>query len=298
MDDRHLELLFVHYLQHGQIFRNYAVATVKAYQSSFQFFLKQTGCKTLNEATREVMEKYLYDGRLTRNWSAVTFRQHHKHFNTFFKWCIKENYIEENPLDGIEKPKLEQKLPRKLTLEESQIVLDTSFHMKYAYRIERFRNRAIIGLMLFAGLRKKEVISLKMNDVNLEDKTLFIQQAKGSKDRMIPISTRLKIILEDYIKERKRLNRKSTQFITGVNEKRPFGNQGIKKLFERLRAMTKLDFTPHTLRHSFAILMLEGGCDIYILSKMMGHSKITTTTIYLMCSMRHMSKSIEMHQMN
>ena len=244
------------------------------------------------------MEKYLYNGRLVRKWSSVTFRQHHKHFNAFFKWCMKNGLLKENPLDGVEKPKLEQRIPRKLAQDESQIVLDTSFHMKYTYRFERFRNRAIVALMLFAGLRKKEVISLKLQDVCLENKTIFVRQAKGAKDRIVPICAKLKFILQEYLQERKRLKRESVQFITGVNEKRPYGNQGIKKLFERLRDKTKLNFSPHTLRHSFATMMLEGGCDIYTLSKMLGHSRITTTTIYLSCSMQQMAKSIELHQLN
>lgn len=298
MDKRNLNLHFERYLQFGSVMRNYAPATIRAYNDSFRFFIKQTNCRTLDDATRPVMEQFLYDGRLIRKWSAVTFRQYHKHFNAFFKWCIKNNHLDENPLDGIEKPRLEHKLPRKLTLDESQIVLDTAFHMNYSYHFERFRNRAIIAIMLFAGLRKKEVIGLNQNDVCLKNKTLFIRQGKGAKDRIIPISSRLKIILEDYLRDRKRLKRESIQFFTGVNVSRPFGNEGIKKLFERLRDKTKLDFSPHTLRHSFATLMLEGGCDIYTLSRMMGHSKITTTTIYLSCSMKHMSKAIELHQMN
>lgn len=293
-----LPVLFEKYLQFGSVMRNYKPSTLKSYKASFGFFLRQTNTSALEQISKEVMENFLYNGRLNRNWSPVTFRQYHKHFNTFFKWCIKNGYLESNPLEGIEKPRLEQKLPRKLSLSEAQLVLDTAFHMRYAYRFERYRNRAIIGVMLFCGLRKKEVISLKLQDVSLENNTIFINQGKGGKDRMLPISSRLKIFLEEYLKERSRLNRQSIQFFTGINENRPFGNMGIKRLFERLRAKTKLDFSPHTLRHSFATLMLEGGCDIYTLSKMMGHAKITTTTIYLSCSMKQMSKSIEMHSLN
>lgn len=83
-----------------------------------------------------------------------------------------------------------------------------------------------------------------------------------------------------------------------IGKKVPFGVRGMTKLITRLKAKAKLDFSAHTLRHSFATLMLEGGCDIYTLSKIMGHSKITTTTIYLQCSQAQMSKSIEMHSLN
>ncbi len=298
MEEQHLSYLFEKYLQYGSMMRNYRKGTVYAYRSSFGLFLRETGIIYVHEVTKDRLEKFLFDGRMKRNWSAVTFWQYHKHFNAFFKWCVNNGYAEINPVDGIEKPRLERKLPRKLSLEEAQLVLDTAFHMRYAYRFERYRNRALIGIMLFAGLRKCEALALKVQDVSFENRSIFINQGKGAKDRILPINARLFIILEEYAKERKRLNRESLQFFTGVNEKRPFGNMGVKRIFEKLREKTKLDFTPHTLRHSFATLMLEGGCDIYTLSKLMGHAKITTTTIYLACSMKQMSKSVEMHSLN
>ena len=201
-------------------------------------------------------------------------------------------------MEGIEKPKLEHRLPRRLNLTESEKVLETSFHMDYAFRYERFRNRAIVGCMLLAGLRKSEVIRLRFQDVDLDNRMLYINQAKGHKDRMLPIGSRLHYILQDYLRERKRLNRQSIQFFTGVNEHREFGNKGINNLFARLRKVTQLDFSPHTLRHSFATLTLEGGCDVYTLSQLMGQIKITTTTIYLQCTSGQKRKGIELNGLN
>lgn len=283
------------YLDYGLAIRNYSPKTILAYRSTFNLFLKYTKAEELTECTENALEAYFYHGRIDRKWCAVTFRQHYKHLNCFFKWCIKRELMEHNPLTTLEKPRVEQRLPKKLTRDEAQVVLDASFHMKYAYRYERYRNQALVALMLFAGLRRSETINLKVQDICLKEKTIFIRQGKGKKDREIPMNRRLKTILQSYLKERERLSRESLQFITGINEKKPFGETGIKRIFERLRATTGIQFTPHTLRHSFATLMLEGGCDIYTLSKIMGHSKITTTTIYLMCSNPQMAKSIEKH---
>lgn len=298
MEDLSLPVLFQKYLHYGEVIRNYRKMTLRAYRYSFKVFLDETHIDSILEVTRASLERFLFEGRTKRNWSSVTFRQYFKHLNCFFKWCINQGYLEENPLTGVEQPRLEKRIPRRLTLDEAKLVLDASFHMRYAYRFEKYRNRAIIGVMLFAGLRKQEVINLKLRDVNLQERMIFVDQGKGAKDRSVPIGARLSLILKEYLKDRKRLNRTSLQFFTGLNEKRPFGVQCIKKLFDRLRKRTKLDFSAHTLRHSFATLMLEGGCDIYTLSKMMGHAKITTTTIYLSCSHKQMTKSIEMHPLN
>ncbi len=298
MDDRDLSVLFQKYLHYGEVIRNYRKGTIAAYSTSFRVFLKETGISSLSDITRLRMENFLFEGRIKRKWSAVTFHQYFKHFNCFFKWCISREYMESNPMEGIEKPKMETRIPRRLTLDEARLVLDASFHMKYAYRFERYRNRAIVAVMLFTGLRKQEVINLKLQDVNFEEKMLFVDQGKGGKDRNVPLNARLIVILQEYLQDRERLERTSLQFFTGLNENRPFGVQCVKYLFDRLRKKTKLDFSAHTLRHSFATLMLEGGCDIYTLSKMMGHAKITTTTIYLACSPKQLSKSIEMHPLN
>lgn len=298
-NDHELAILFEKYLHYGELMRNYSKHTLESYRSSFRVFLKETGATKLEQLDRKLIENFLFEGRAKRGWGSVTFRGYFKHLNCFIKWCIYKGLMEdENPMDKIEKPKLETRIPRRLTPEEAQRVLDASFHMKYAFRFEKYRNRAIIGIMIFAGLRRGEVINLKMNDVDLFARTIFVNQGKGSKDRVVPISARLKFILQDYIDERERLDRENLEFFTSIQSTRRFGTQCINYLMRRLRKRTKLNFSSHTLRHSFATLMLEGGCDIYTLSKMMGHSKITTTTIYLSVSNKQLARSIEMHMLN
>ncbi|MEM9678973.1 MAG: tyrosine-type recombinase/integrase [Bacteroidota bacterium] len=299
IDNRHsITHIFDRFLEHNRCFKNYSKSTVCGYRDTFKLFSRTFHVSDIKDVNRTLMEDFFYYGRTERNWSAVTYHFHFKHFNVFYKWCVKRELLEVNPMQGIDKPPLEHRLPRRLTSEQSEKVLEASFHMKYSYRFERFRNRAIIGCMLLAGLRKSEVIRLRFQDVDMKSRTLFLNQSKGHKDRIVPISSRLFYILEEYVKERKRLNRKSICFFTGVNENRTFGVQALKILFRRLREVTKLNFSAHTLRHSFATLTLEGGCDIYTLSQLMGHSKITTTTIYLQCTNHQKRRGIERNGLN
>lgn len=298
-DCRHsIFYLLDRFLHHRECFKNYSKVTIRGYRDSITFFLDSVKVTYLHEINRELMEDFFYNGRIERKWSSVTYHTHFKRFNVFYKWCVQKGYMEANPMEGIEKPPLEKRLPRRLTLEQSKRVLEAAFHMDYYTRHERFRNRAIVGCMLLAGLRRSEVIKLRLQDVDTNNCTIFINQSKGHKDRMLPICSRLHYILCEYLKDRKRLKRQSIQFFTGCNENRPFGNQAIKILFTRLRKATKLDFSAHTLRHSFATLTLEGGCDIYTLSQLMGHSKITTTTIYLQCTIKQKKKAIELNRLN
>jgi len=285
-------------LAFGEAIRNYKPVTIRNYRSTFNVFLKDTRVFELSDLNKKVVEGWFFDGRIKRKWSSATFRHNHKYLNVFFKWLIKEGLIGENYLADLEKPRMESKIPRTLSAENASLVLQAAFHLSYRYKHERYRNRALVAIMLFAGLRRNEVMKLKLNDVSLENRSIFIDQGKGGKDRLIPMNARLHGYLKEYLNDRKRIARDQIHFFLSIGNNRPLGQKGITKLIARLRKATKLDFSAHTFRHSFATLMLEGGCDIYTLSKIMGHSKITTTTIYLSCSKQQMEKSIEMHSLN
>lgn len=293
-----LSQLFAHYLQYCVVMRNYAPATIASYKSTMKLFTKDTNCLYAEQMDKMMIEQWFFHGRLNRKWGPVTFRSHHKHLNKFLEWLVSQEMIKINWATKIEKPRLELKLPRTVSKDQAQLILDTSFHMKYCYLYERYRNRTIVGLMLLAGLRKKEVLHLKMQDVSFETKTIFINQGKGHKDRMVPMNYKLLEILKEYLKDSNRLHKESIYFFTTLQDNAPIGVKCVDLLIRKLRKRTKVNFSAHTLRHGFARLMLEGGCDIYTLSKIMGHNRITTTTIYLSCSNEQMSKSIEMHALN
>jgi site-specific recombinase XerD len=298
MENNQIWHYLLRYLEYSKVIRNYAPQTIKSYKVTLKYFLKDTKLSHPKDLTRSNIESWFFKGRLDRHWSPSTFRTHFKYINCLCKWLVKEDILESNPCKEIEKPKLEHKLPRTLSKDEAKLVLDTTYHMRYDYKFQRHRNTALVAIMLYAGLRRGETMKLKLHDVKLYERTIYINQAKGNKDRLVPINTALNTILERYLKERDRLKKDSIYFFVGTNNNLPMGEKVFTRLMKQLRKKTKLDFSTHTLRHAFARLMLEGGCDIYTLSKLMGHSKITTTTIYLSCSTEQMSKSIEMHRLN
>ncbi len=298
MENPSLAELLEKYLQYCQVIKNYMPITLKGYQHTYRLFSKETKIIYPHQLNKDTIEGWFFNGRLVRKWGPVTFRHHHKRLNKFLDWLVKEGRIGFNPAAQIEKPRLEHKLPRTVSKDQAQLILDASFHMKYNYTFEKYRNRAIIAIMLLAGLRRREVMNLKLNDVSFETKTIFINLGKGHKDRIIPMNFKLFGILQEYRKDRARLKKTTMYFFIRMQKDEPIGENALKILTSRLRKKTKVSFSAHTLRHGFARLMLEGGCDIYTLSKIMGHSKITTTTIYLSCSNLQISKSIEMHALN
>ena len=219
-------------------------------------------------------------------------------FNGFAGWCVKRGYFEENPMQRIEKPKLEKTLPKSVSREQALLILDHSFHQRTCYRFMRFRNRALFATMIFAGLRVREVLNLKLHDIDLENDNIFVRCGKGAKDRMVPLCLKLKIYIQEYLQERCRLRRETPYLFTSGNGDRCMTYNGMKKVIEAVRERSGIHFTNHGLRHTFATLMVEGGCDIFALSKMMGHSDIKTTTIYLSASTAHLQEQIQKHPLN
>jgi site-specific recombinase XerD len=198
----------------------------------------------------------------------------------------------------MEMPKTEKKLPPKLTKQETLRLLEIAHNYPYPYTFQRYRNYAIFATFVYAGLRKKELLHLQMVDVDLVNQSIFIRQGKGSKDRVVPMSSALTSILRRYAEQRIRLHKTCPEFFTSLNRNKGFTDSGMKRLVEFMNKASGIRFSVHKLRHTFATLMLEGGCDIYSLSKMLGHSDIKTTTIYLAASPEHLRSQIFKHPLN
>lgn len=198
----------------------------------------------------------------------------------------------------IEKPKPEQQLPKRLSKQDALKLLELVYNYPYEYKFLRYRNHAIFCVFIFAGLRLSECISLKYADVDVENLTILVQKGKGNRDRIIPMNTTLAQSLTRYLEERKRLNRTCPEFFTSLRLNTGFTKNGLKHLVDNLKEKSGMKFSIHKLRHTFATLMLEGGCDIYSLSRMMGHSDIKTTTIYLTASVEHLRSQMLKHPLD
>ncbi|MFC1615774.1 tyrosine-type recombinase/integrase [Patescibacteria group bacterium] len=288
---------------HGQfcqeclLIKNYSPRTIKWYQNSLKGFLKHFKFKLIciDEVTTERLRDYLYAKRINNHWCADTFLNNYKGIKSFLKWCVSHGYLNANPIEVIDKPKLAKKLPKRITSQEAIRVIECAFNMRTSYRFERYRNRALFGVMIYAGLRIKEVLDLKMGHVDMENRLIHVFEGKGGKDRIIPVASSLHRYLGEYLDDRERLGRKSEYFFLTLRGEGPFSYRGVTRVIEKVKKRTKINFSCHKLRHTFATLMLEGGCDLFSLQKMMGHSDIKTTTIYLSASVNMLQKQILKH---
>jgi len=286
------------FCDYSQYMRGYSKATLVRYRQSIRSFYEFAGVEDISQVSSDKVRAFFFEGRTKKGWRPNTFICYHKSLLVFFRWCVGEGFIEENPVEDIEMPKLEKRLPPKLTKQEAMRLLEVVYNYPYDYKFLRYRNYAIFSTFIFAGLRKKELLQLKYADVDLENMSIFIRQGKGSKDRIVPISYTLAESLQKYLEERKRLNKTCPEFFASLNRNLGFTETGIRWVVRKIRKASGINFTIHRLRHTFATLMLEGGCDIYSLSRMMGHADIKTTTIYLAASAEHLRSQIGKHPLN
>lgn len=294
------EIIQLHkqFCEYSLAFKNNTPRTVKWFEEVFRFFVKGTGVQCIQDVSKEMIEHWIIKGKIEKNWSPKTIRTRIAALKSFFTWCVEHNYITDNPVNTIHVPKIPAQIPQHLTREKAESLLEWTRNYPYSYVFERSRASAIIAIFIFTGVRLSELMNLKMIDVDIENKVLFVRQGKGQKDRMIPIPNKLISILKAYLKDRKRLKKTCPYFFTSMREDIQIQYINIRRLVEKLRKSSKIPFHPHMLRHTFAVLMLEGGCDLFSLSKMMGDSDIKTTTIYLYATTAHLKEQINKHPLN
>lgn len=287
-----------HFYNYSLHIKGYSKQTIRRYKYVIDFYCKQSGIKTLDEVNVQNIRALFLHGRIERHWSSNTVLVFHKSLMVFLRWCKMEKYISSNPVEDIEKIQIEQKLPGKLTKQDALLLLEIIENYPYKNNYLRFRNHALFSLCIHAGLRKNELLNLTYSDVDLENCSIFVRQGKGGKDRIVPISGTLAKSIERYLEQRRKWNKTCPAFFVSLLGNRGLTENGLNHIVKIIKKASPVKFSVHKLRHTFATLLLEGGCDIYSLSKMMGHSDIKTTTIYLSASVEHLRGQMMKHPLN
>lgn len=275
--------------------RGYLPDTITRYRTVIRLFSRATNARNIHDCSEQVARRFFHEGSATRGWSPSTFRTYHKSLVVFFRWCVQHGYLASNPAEGLELPKLRRSIPRRLTSQECERLLERIANYPYRIPFERQRDLAIVATLLYAGLRRRELLTLQLRDVDPENHTLFVRLGKGAKDRIVPMHPLLGEILGRYLEDRRRVGKTCVEIVTSVHHDSGLTVNGLRRVFAKLQRITGMPLRPHILRHTFATLMLEGGCDIFALSRMMGHSDIKTTSIYLAATAQHLRAQMAKH---
>lgn len=256
--------------------KHYSNNTIESYKRDLIKFYEynKKDIKNINKDDIKSYLKYLNDNKMDERSIARNISS----LKSFYKFLIINKTIKDNPVESISLPKLGKKLPNTLSEEDINKLLDIKLNDNYSYR-----NKAMLELMYATGLRVSELVNLKVYDVNLEE-AIVKTMGKGSKERIIPIGDYALNALTIYINEyRSTLFKKEVNdFLFLNNHGKQMTRQGFFKIIKKLAIEQgiKKDFSPHTLRHSFATHLLSHGADLRIIQELLGHSDVSTTQIY------------------
>ena len=255
------------------------------------FFNSEDSKKKINSINHEDFQNYLAH----LNGLKINARSQSRvisSMRSFFKYLMIEKIIDNNPSELLENPKTGKKLPEFLTIDEIDLMVSQIDRSKS----DGERNIAILEVLYGCGLRVTELIELKISEIYWKEGFIRII-GKGNKERLVPLGKIASKHLKIYLNEIRVHQKIDNQFVDHV-----FINKNGKKLsrvmiFKIIKKLTKKagiqkNVSPHTLRHSFATHLVEGGADLRAVQEMLGHQSITTTEIYTHLDKNYLKKNI------
>ncbi len=263
----------IDYLEYLKYERRVSLNTIDSYGENL-LLLSNSVNKNLIKLKKNDIKKFLDDTLSTPRTKAHYLTV----FNSFYKYLVFMDKIENNPCDGIKAPKLEKKLPNYLTSEE----IDKLFNIRLTKPID-YRNKAMLEIIYATGARISEITSLELKQINFEECIIRVT-GKGKKDRIIPIGNTALEALKLYVNNyRAFLVKNITCDYVFLNKNgTKISRQGFFKILKDLanKAGIKKEISPHTLRHSFATNLLNNGADLRVIQELLGHENLETTEIY------------------
>jgi integrase/recombinase XerD len=274
----HVQSFIYHIKNDRQLSRH----TLEAYSRDLRDMVEFLTSKGLNEVTEiRTHDMQTFIQHLDEQGkSAATQSRVLATLRTFFDYLHDTKVVEHNQAKKLKRPKFDKKLPEILTVEEVERLLsEPSDHTPIG-----LRDRAMLEVLYATGLRVTELVSLNLEDVNL---TLgYIKCLTGSSVRVVPLGKNASIALDHYIKiGRDKICRKgvfceASVFVNNAGQR--LTRQGFWKLIKKYTELAGIQktITPHTLRHSFAVHMIESGVELKAVKELLGHSDLTTTQLY------------------
>lgn len=276
---------FIDYLRFERKYSENTISSYKRDLNKMNIYIK----KEFTKLNKKDIQNYIQKLSKEENTSSVS--RCISTLKSFYKFLEINKYTNSNPLTTITNPKTQKKLPKVLSEEEIDKLLDINLNTNFDYR-----NKAMLELMYSSGLRVSELVNLKVNDIDLVNSSVRIF-GKGSKERIIPLNDYATIALKNYI-----LYYRTSLFKHGENNYLFLNNHGNKmtrqgffKILSKIakEKNIKTELSPHTLRHSFATHLLKHGADLRSIQELLGHSDISTTQIYTHITEERLQKNYE-----
>lgn len=285
--------LFIEYLSFD---RGLADRTVIAYVSDVERLLewqRERGIADPSGAGHRDLREYLYHLK-DSGLAATTIRRALSSIRSYYAFLLDEGSLDSDPTELLESPAPTRDLPDVLTTREVEALLAAPDERSKVY----WRDRAILEMLYATGMRVSELTGLHKRDIDMEERTVKVV-GKGSKERLIPFGRSAATALERYLREvRPRFDRGEGEGVVFLNQRgRPLTRMTVWTTVKQNKEQAGIekDVSPHTLRHTCATHLLEGGADLSSVQELLGHSDISTTQIYTHIDRTHLKSVHRTH---
>ena len=287
---------FQDYLTMLRVERNLSSNTINAYERDlkeyFEFILSNWD-KNISAITKDFIDEYI-NVKKSAGSASTTIARIIASIRSYHKFLVSEDLVEQNPSVLLSSPRLQKFRPDALSEEEINAITEA---IDDSYQFAK-RDKANIEMLYSCGIRVTELCDLETSNLIFEDDLIRVM-GKGSKERLLPIGGRAKRFLNDYLDHsRHKLIKKTSSSSIFVSRNGKVLTRGminnILKKWCRAAGITK-SISPHTLRHSFATHLLEGGADLRFVQALLGHSDISTTQIYTHLDKHHLKEVYKSH---
>lgn len=269
------------YLEFIEVEKGLSENTSEAYRRDLTAFVDFAN-KEVNEITRSDITNFIRDLH-ENNYSPISVKRKIASLRGFFKWLCANEYCKTNPTLTIELPKIPKKLPKVMTVQEIETILNQDLTPV---------EKVIVELLYGCGLRVSELVNLKINDFDVNSKYLQCF-GKGSKERMVPLGSKAIKAIKAYIPKRDFALQKfriDTKLLLVHDNGRIYTRQDVYNFIHAQGKKIHKTISPHTLRHSFATHLLENGADLRIVQELLGHSDVSTTQLYTHISKKRLKE--------
>ena len=274
------------YLRHLTLERGLSKNTLSAYRNDLEKyfgFLEKRSRDPLSATSKDV-EDFSLD--IARALSASSRARLLASLRGYHKFLVLENQRNDDPTKRLRSPKLPMRLPKALSQQEVMQLIEASGPAPDDESADylRLRNRAIVELMYSTGARVSEIVGLDLDEV--DDSGLMRVRGKGSKERLVPVGSYANAALDAYlVRSRPVLSSRGSARALFLNQRGArLSRQSIWEIIQKAAEGLGKEVSPHSLRHSFATHLLEGGADVRVVQELLGHASVTTTQIYTMVS--------------
>lgn len=273
------------YLEYLEVEKGLSINTIEAYRrdlGDFLCFCESRGIENFDNVRRSELNSYvlkLHD----ENMTTTTVVRKIASLRGFFKWLCANDYCKSDPTLTLEQPKLPKRLPKVMTVQEIEEILNQNLDELHS---------VIIELLYGCGLRVSELVNINLSDIDIKSKYLQCL-GKGSKERIVPLGKKAVSALNKYLPIRDfnlRKNNVETKRLLVDENGRILTRQDVYTFIHSQGEKIHKHISPHTLRHSFATHLLENGADLRIVQELLGHSDVSTTQLYTHVSKKRLKE--------